>query len=89
MIDVHLPTTDGREVLLTRYLEPLGLDVAAFQISVDLIDTENKWQAKTGAAPDGALLLRPDGFVAWRSRAVTADPGATLVQVLSKVLCKA
>jgi hypothetical protein len=22
MIDVHLPTTDGRELLLTRYTEP-------------------------------------------------------------------
>ena len=23
MIDVHLPTTDGRELVLTRYTEPL------------------------------------------------------------------
>ncbi len=22
MIDVHLPTTDGREIILTRYTEP-------------------------------------------------------------------
>jgi hypothetical protein len=22
MIDVHVPTTDGRELLLTRYIEP-------------------------------------------------------------------
>jgi hypothetical protein len=66
----------------------LGIDVAAFRIAADLIDTENKWQAKMGVSPEGAVVLRPDGFVAWRSRAVTADPRSTLIQVLSQVLCR-
>jgi 2-polyprenyl-6-methoxyphenol hydroxylase-like FAD-dependent oxidoreductase len=66
----------------------LGIDVAAFQVAVDLADTENRWQAKMGVAPGGAVLLRPDGFVAWRSGTVAADPESTLVQVLSQVLCR-
>jgi hypothetical protein len=66
----------------------LGISVAAFLIAVDLIDTENKWQAKMGVSLDGAVLLRPDGFVAWRSRTVTVDPQACLAQVLSQVLCR-
>jgi putative polyketide hydroxylase len=56
---------------------------------VDLIDTENKWQAKMGVSADGAVLLRPDGFVAWRSRGVGGDPESTLVKVLSQILCRA
>jgi hypothetical protein len=28
--------------------------------------------------PDGAVLVRPDGFVAWRQRAATDDPGREL-----------
>jgi 2-polyprenyl-6-methoxyphenol hydroxylase-like FAD-dependent oxidoreductase len=35
-----------------------------------------------------AVLARPYGFVAWRSRAVPADPPSSLVQVLSQVLCR-
>jgi hypothetical protein len=30
VIDVHLPTADGRELLLTRYTEPELLDAAVF-----------------------------------------------------------
>jgi 2-polyprenyl-6-methoxyphenol hydroxylase-like FAD-dependent oxidoreductase len=66
----------------------LGISVAAFRIATDLIDTENKWQAKMGVSPDGAVLLRPDGFVAWRTQTVTADPQSSLVEVLSQILCR-
>lgn len=95
-----LDLLDGRFVLLAgpdgtawrkaiaAAADRLGVSVAAFQIGVDLEDTENKWHAKMGVSPDGAVLLRPDGFVAWRSRAVTADPVSSLMQVLSQILCR-
>ncbi|OEV12831.1 FAD-dependent oxidoreductase [Streptomyces nanshensis] len=35
-----------------------------------------------GTEPDGALLVRPDGFVAWRSARRPADPGGTVRSVL-------
>ncbi|TXS63961.1 hypothetical protein EAO69_32085 [Streptomyces sp. me109] len=43
------------------------------------------------AAPDtarapGAVLVRPDGFVAWRSAGPSPDPGATLREVLVTLL---
>lgn len=82
------PAGTGWRKAIQAAADRLGVRVAAFQIAVDLVDTENKWQAKMGVSPDGAVLLRPDGFVAWRSRAVTADPVSTLVQVLSQVLCR-
>jgi hypothetical protein len=35
MIDVHLPTTDGREILLSRYTEP-DADVELLLSQLDL-----------------------------------------------------
>jgi hypothetical protein len=34
----------------------------------------------------GALLVRPDGFVAWRSAAPAADPAAELDHALRAIL---
>ncbi|GAB3468525.1 FAD-dependent oxidoreductase [Actinophytocola sediminis] len=35
---------------------------------VDAVDEDGIWAARAGLAPDGALLARPDGIVAWRCR---------------------
>jgi len=32
------------------------------------------------------VLVRPDGFVAWRSEEASADPGAALRQALTAIL---
>jgi putative polyketide hydroxylase len=37
--------------------------------------------APFGIEKDGAILVRPDGFVAWRSRTMTIEPAATLRRV--------
>jgi putative polyketide hydroxylase len=37
---------------------------------------------------DGAVLIRPDGYVAWRSPSMTADPMATLRTALAAILAK-
>jgi putative polyketide hydroxylase len=48
-------------------------DVAAYRFGVDLIaDGSDSATAAHGISDEGALLVRPDGFVAWRS----ADPAA-------------
>ncbi|MFF2660126.1 FAD-dependent oxidoreductase [Kitasatospora sp. NPDC058032] len=39
-----------------------------------------------GIRPDGALLVRPDGFVAWRSEHPTDDPEAAVEHALRTVL---
>ncbi|MFD0510302.1 hypothetical protein ACFQ0Q_05995 [Streptomyces aureus] len=36
--------------------------------------------------PGGAVLVRPDGFVAWRSEGPAADPGKELRDALMGVL---
>ncbi|MCL6731581.1 FAD-dependent oxidoreductase [Streptomyces neyagawaensis] len=44
------------------------------------------WSAAHGTTSSGAVLVRPDGFVAWRSTERVTDPETTLRQVLDTVL---
>jgi len=63
-------------------------DVAA-ELDVDLdahLVPEAEVTARCGIAPDGALLVRPDQFVAWRSPAMPARPAAELARALAQVL---
>jgi putative polyketide hydroxylase len=55
------------------------LGVAAHRIALD------GWPAAVGTGVDGAVLVRPDGFVAWRSGGVGADPVGELTSALSRV----
>ncbi|WP_404961958.1 FAD-dependent oxidoreductase [Streptomyces sp. 147326] len=47
------------------------------------------WSEVHAMSAEGAVLVRPDGFVAWRSEGAVADPRATLHKVLSTVLRRA
>lgn len=51
----------------------------------DLSDPKNLWPDHYEVTAGGAVLVRPDGFVAWRSKEMVADPTKTLSDVL-KVL---
>ncbi|CAM5510638.1 FAD-dependent oxidoreductase [Streptomyces canus] len=44
------------------------------------------WSAVHGTTPEGAVLVRPDGFVAWRSPGPVPDAGSELRQVLTTLL---
>ncbi|GAA3170261.1 MULTISPECIES: FAD-dependent oxidoreductase [Streptomyces] len=44
------------------------------------------WAEAHGTTPDGAVLVRPDGFVAWRAPGAVDDPEAALRDVLGRLL---
>ncbi|MGI5436144.1 FAD-dependent oxidoreductase [Streptomyces shenzhenensis] len=44
------------------------------------------WARLHGTTADGAVLVRPDGFVAWRSSGAVPDPETTLRKVLTTLL---
>jgi len=46
------------------------------------------WLAAYGLREDGAVLVRPDGHVAWRSPSGADDPQATLQKVMNAILCR-
>jgi 2-polyprenyl-6-methoxyphenol hydroxylase-like FAD-dependent oxidoreductase len=40
----------------------------------DLSDPDSNWHEAYGVDADGAVLVRPDGYVAWRSRSAASNP---------------
>jgi putative polyketide hydroxylase len=73
-------------VIATR----LSIDLAAYRIGPagDLLSPKGVWQANAGISAQGALLVRPDGFVAWRSKNLVGHPEQELEPVLTRVLCR-
>jgi putative polyketide hydroxylase len=51
----------------------------------DLRDLENRWSSAYGIDQDGAVLIRPDGFIAWRARGGGTDPEAMLRPVFERL----
>ncbi|WP_338894673.1 FAD-dependent monooxygenase [Streptomyces sp. TG1A-60] len=47
------------------------------------------WSASHGATPGSAVLVRPDGFVAWRSSGLVPDAESALRHVLTTLLAAA
>ena len=52
----------------------------------DVRDASDRWLEAYGIDADGAVLVRPDGHIAWRSLGAAADAVATLEQVVARVL---
>jgi putative polyketide hydroxylase len=53
---------------------------------VDLVDVDGNWRPRYDLGRDGAVLIRPDGYVAWRSASPAAEPAALLEGALRQVL---
>ncbi|MGP3684369.1 FAD-dependent oxidoreductase [Streptomyces sp. IBSNAI002] len=67
----------------------LGLDAYAIGTSpeADLAPEEGAdWAEVHGTTKTGAVLVRPDGFVAWRSPEAVVDPESVLHEVLGLLL---
>ena len=71
--------------------ERLGIELAAHRVGGDgdLADGEGRFAAVYGIGTDGVVLVRPDGFIAWRTSEPAGDAEAVLTDVLERVLCRA
>jgi hypothetical protein len=66
------------------------LDIRAFSIGDgELTDPEEQWAEAYGLDETGAVLVRPDGYVGWRSHAMTADPSASLAEAMASIMGRA
>ncbi|MFD3493274.1 FAD-dependent oxidoreductase [Streptomyces sp. NPDC058690] len=86
---------DGADVAwrgaAVRVADRLSLRLDAFGIgSGSDLEPENgaDWAEAHGTTAEGAVLVRPDGFVAWRSAGSVPDPEATLHEVLATLLSR-
>jgi putative polyketide hydroxylase len=94
-----LDLIDGRFVLLVGPAGKLwqktapavaasrGIALAVYRLAADgdLLDRKDGWRTKLGMSDAGAVLVRPDGFVAWRST-LPINPERKLGQVISSIL---
>ncbi|WP_329084050.1 MULTISPECIES: FAD-dependent monooxygenase [unclassified Streptosporangium] len=66
----------------------LGVRLTSYRIGGELEDPAGAWQRRYGVGDDGAVLVRPDGYVAWRASEAVADPEDVLDRVLTAVLAR-
>src|SRR5262245_7821267 len=70
-----------------RMASDLGIDVKSLIIGDGgLKDPLKQWQLAYGIEETGAVLVRPDGYVAWRAHSLNSDPLTMLRSVLDQIL---
>ena len=74
-------------VAAARQTGHLPLDVDVYQVGVGGLEDPDDAIARTYGLTSGIVLIRPDGFVAWRSKTPSGSPSA-VVGALSQVICK-
>jgi hypothetical protein len=66
--------------------EQLGIGLTCVRVGVDLLpDDAQAFRAAFGLGATGASLIRPDGYVAWRSTELPANPSGALGDALGDV----
>ncbi|CAM4205267.1 FAD-dependent monooxygenase [Kibdelosporangium persicum] len=85
--DWVLLSQDGEwSAALAHATAELGLAATFVHIGTDADPLEpDAFRDAYGVADDGATLVRPDGYIAWRTRTAPADPAAALTDALGTV----
>jgi hypothetical protein len=66
----------------------LGVPLDIYRVGGDVEDPGDGFGKAYGIGPDGAVLVRPDGFIAWRSNGSTGDLAADIESALARSLCR-
>ena len=66
--------------------ESLGVPMQAYRVGADVDDATGGFETAYGTGPEGAVLVRPDGFIAWRASASGDDPEGELSGALGAAL---
>ena len=69
-----------------RAAERLNLPLNIYRVGSDLVDVNGSFYAAYGITPAGAVMVRPDGFIAWRSERQEKEPERAIEQALSSLL---
>jgi len=74
----------------TAAAERLGVRLDVYRVGDggDVEDPSGGFAKAYGIEPDGVVLVRPDGFVAWRSSGAVADAGRAVDEALARSICR-
>jgi hypothetical protein len=67
----------------------IDVDVLTIGAGGPLTDPGGTWQDAYEIGDEGAVLVRPDGHVAWRSRGASDDPARAIMAAMDGVLGRA
>ena len=62
------------------------LPLDAWQVGTDLADPTGQFATSVGISAAGAILVRPDGFVAWRAKELSGMAEKALAEAISSIL---
>lgn len=70
--------------------QSLGIELNSYRVGPtgDIVCPKGKFESAAWISETGALLVRPDGFVAWRVWQQRSDARLKLTAVLMQVLCR-
>jgi putative polyketide hydroxylase len=63
-----------------------GLPLTVYRVGSDLLDVDGAWERRYGVTAAGAVLLRPDGYLAWRARTAASSASTALRETLGRIL---
>ncbi|TGJ82853.1 hypothetical protein E0Z10_g5917 [Xylaria hypoxylon] len=66
----------------------IPINTYAIGLGLDYIDVYRDWYKSREVEEDGCVLVRPDRFVAWRSKTIVSDCEGKLQQVFDSVLSR-
>lgn len=66
----------------------LAVDVHRLDRSGEIGDPEGRFAEAYGLSPSGAVIIRPDGFVAWRAKDAGIASKEAMIAALSAALCR-
>ncbi len=64
----------------------ISIDLVVIGSTADYTDVDGDWMQKREVGSDGAILVRPDGHIAWRIFSSPNDPTAVLQAAIAAVL---
>ncbi|WP_370942138.1 FAD-dependent monooxygenase [Amycolatopsis sp. cg5] len=77
---------DAWHAAAEKIAEETGLPLTAYRVGKDVRDPDGTFTAATGITAKGALLVRPDNFIAWRERGEHEDAYQHLSALISGLL---
>ncbi|KAJ5925172.1 hypothetical protein N7454_007811 [Penicillium verhagenii] len=82
-----ISASPGWDVAASGVNKTSSIEIKCVQVGLDiLLDEKVDLQGLLGIFENGAVLVRPDGYIAWRSTELQVDSGKMLSSALSQVM---
>ena len=86
MTDVWHEDAEAWRSALRGATSPLARSIDVVEVGPErLVRSGPEWTQLREIGPTGALLVRPDSIVAWRSHVLPEDPGSSLAAALDQL----